>query len=554
MQKYRKRLVLLVLFLALPLAGFLSAPYIIRWWVESHYQGVYVNGRVEITWSGLTVNLTNVKIDRPTLLALLDDVSVDPVAKTIRVKGGQVEVRSSTERTLKETPSTYSISGSQLTLSTVYKDATVLLKQATVNSLTVCFEQGSVYHPRASVGIKKGCFSRDKTSFWATQASTEVTIPVQVPKLTSDQAIVVLDPWVDLDNKTLKFSRISIGSNLEVIKGRLTQHSLEAQFLEAAHPWLGKDGIRIGPVKAALSKKQLDVWINKAHAVVDLESKTVEGDEDCSTWIDALPQPLPEALKDASSNMKGRLSFKIGLTPPDIQLKSTCKYDCTRSPLKQLRDSKFSYLIYNSKGERVRRETGPGTPSWVALVALPDYAPEAFRLLEDPGFLSHRGVQAEALRNSLKINLDTGSFTRGGSTITMQLAKNLWLRRYRSLTRKAEEILLALAVESCRTKAQILEAYINVVEFGPDVYGLGPASSHYFHKAAQYLDADEAFFLAQILPNPKKALAPDRGGLDKARRLMKALAKNGRISEFLIPPEEDSLGSEDDPGWESILP
>jgi membrane peptidoglycan carboxypeptidase len=165
--------------------------------------------------------------------------------------------------------------------------------------------------------------------------------------------------------------------------------------------------------------------------------------------------------------------------------------------------------------------------------------------LEDPGFASHRGFITQAYRNSLEDNIKLGRFHRGGSTITMQLAKNLWLRRDKTLGRKAQEFFLAQAIESCYTKDKIIELYLNVVEYGPDLYGIGGAARHYFKVTPSQLKPVEAFWLMSILPHPRKAGTPDAATLDRTRKFMDTLMKNGRIPDTYL----DDVGQPDDSEW-----
>ena len=103
-----------------------------------------------------------------------------------------------------------------------------------------------------------------------------------------------------------------------------------------------------------------------------------------------------------------------------------------------------------------------------------------------------------------KYNLEAGEFKRGGSTITQQLAKNLYLSSERSLLRKAREALITRSLEHHLTKERILELYLNVVEWGQGIYGAEAAARHHFKKSAHDLTADEAAWLAAILPSPRR--------------------------------------------------
>jgi membrane peptidoglycan carboxypeptidase len=124
---------------------------------------------------------------------------------------------------------------------------------------------------------------------------------------------------------------------------------------------------------------------------------------------------------------------------------------------------------------------------------------------EDPSFFSHKGFINEAFKQSIIKNIKTKKFARGASTISMQLVKNVFLTREKTLSRKLEEILLVYILENNRivSKERMLEVYFNVIEWGPNVYGVGEASRYYFQKHPAELSLDESLFLASIVPRPK---------------------------------------------------
>lgn len=123
-------------------------------------------------------------------------------------------------------------------------------------------------------------------------------------------------------------------------------------------------------------------------------------------------------------------------------------------------------------------------------------------LLEDAKFYSHEGFDFDEIKNSFLDNLEAGRILRGGSTLSQQLAKNMFLDEERTLVRKLFEIPWTLQIERDLSKNQILELYMNFIEWGPGVYGAEMASRHYFDKTAQELTPEEALFLALIIPNP----------------------------------------------------
>eukprot|EP01137_Pigoraptor_chileana_P020547 Opistho-2@83041 len=125
---------------------------------------------------------------------------------------------------------------------------------------------------------------------------------------------------------------------------------------------------------------------------------------------------------------------------------------------------------------------------------------------EDPSFYSHRGFINEAFKESIAKNIKTRKFSRGASTISMQLVKNIFLTREKTLSRKLEEILLVYILENnhISSKERMLEVYFNIIEWGPNIYGIGEASQFYFQKRASDLNLNECLFLAIIIPSPKK--------------------------------------------------
>lgn len=142
--------------------------------------------------------------------------------------------------------------------------------------------------------------------------------------------------------------------------------------------------------------------------------------------------------------------------------------------------------------------------AWVPLPRISAALQSSVVSAEDSNFYEHRGVDFREVRESLKKNHRRGKFARGFSTITMQLAKNLYLTPHKALARKALEIAIAFEMEAFLPKERILELYLNLVEWGPGVYGAEAASRRYFRKTADALSSGEAAFLAAILPNPRK--------------------------------------------------
>jgi monofunctional glycosyltransferase len=140
---------------------------------------------------------------------------------------------------------------------------------------------------------------------------------------------------------------------------------------------------------------------------------------------------------------------------------------------------------------------------WVSYAAISEDLKKAVLISEDASFFSHTGVDVKELQEALKKDWETGSFARGGSTITMQLARNLYLDPAKNPLRKTKEIVIAWQLEQTLSKRRILEIYLNVVEWGRNIYGAEAAARHYFAKSAADLDIVEAATLAALLPSPR---------------------------------------------------
>jgi monofunctional biosynthetic peptidoglycan transglycosylase len=141
---------------------------------------------------------------------------------------------------------------------------------------------------------------------------------------------------------------------------------------------------------------------------------------------------------------------------------------------------------------------------WVSLDKISPYLQRAVLVAEDASFYDHGGFDWDGIRAAAKHNLEEGKLARGGSTITQQLAKNLYLSGEKTLLRKANEVLITLALEQHLTKKRILELYLNFAEWGNGIYGAEAAAHHHFGKPASQLTKQEAALLAAILPAPLK--------------------------------------------------
>jgi monofunctional biosynthetic peptidoglycan transglycosylase len=179
----------------------------------------------------------------------------------------------------------------------------------------------------------------------------------------------------------------------------------------------------------------------------------------------------------------------------------------------------------------------PGSKDYAPLKTISPYLQKAVVLTEDSGFFQHDGFDWKSIEENAKKNLEKGEYARGGSTISQQLAKNMFLYKDKTLIRKGLEALITRKIEKTLTKKEILERYLNVVEFGKNIYGVKKAASFYFKKTPAQLDVVESAFLAMVLPNPtkysqsyfRKELTPF--AQRRLKRIVGDMLKYGRITE-----------------------
>jgi monofunctional biosynthetic peptidoglycan transglycosylase len=152
---------------------------------------------------------------------------------------------------------------------------------------------------------------------------------------------------------------------------------------------------------------------------------------------------------------------------------------------------------------RAQRPDAEAVRVWVPLAEIAPSLQHAVIVSEDASFYFHEGFDWEGIREAALRNVESGKLARGGSTITQQLAKNLYLSSDKTVLRKANEALITYALERYLTKKRILELYLNVVEWGRGVYGAEAAARHHFGKHAADLTPEEAALLAAVLPSPR---------------------------------------------------
>jgi monofunctional biosynthetic peptidoglycan transglycosylase len=172
---------------------------------------------------------------------------------------------------------------------------------------------------------------------------------------------------------------------------------------------------------------------------------------------------------------------------------------------------------------------------WVGYNRISPELKRAVLVAEDAAFWDHEGVDLEQLQESLETDWARGRLLRGGSTITQQLAKNLYLSPSKNPLRKLRELIIARRLEAELKKSRILELYLNEIEWGDGIYGVEAAARTYFHKSAGELDSSEAALLAAAIINPR-LLNPARPTPRLIRRQQLILRRMGAV----VPPQESA--------------
>lgn len=235
--------------------------------------------------------------------------------------------------------------------------------------------------------------------------------------------------------------------------------------------------------------------------------------KDAQQFFDAMPKGMFYTFRgfEASGQLDYQLVFDLPLEHPEqLVFDSEMKKDGFRIENYGTENFgklnlPFSFLAMD--GDRPVRSfvVGPENPYFTPLPFISPYLQNAVLTSEDPSFMQHGGFVEEAFRESIVTNIKQRRFARGGSTISMQLVKNVFLSRNKSVSRKIEEMLIVWLMERQRlvSKERMFEVYLNIIEWGPNVYGIGEASRFYFNKSPDELTLAESIFLASLIPSPK---------------------------------------------------
>lgn len=232
-----------------------------------------------------------------------------------------------------------------------------------------------------------------------------------------------------------------------------------------------------------------------------------------AAFFESLPTGLFESLKGIKTTGELSYQMRFGINPdlPDsLMFHSQLKGH--QFKIKSYGNENFS-MMSGSFSHEVRENdrlirtitVGPENPVFTPLESVSPLLVNAIMICEDANFFHHRGFSEKAFRQSIVTNIKQKRFARGGSTISMQLVKNIYLSRNKTISRKIEEALIVWLIENNRlvSKERMMEVYLNIIEWGPGIYGVGEATDFYFTKKPDALTLDESIYLASIIPRPK---------------------------------------------------
>jgi hypothetical protein len=321
---------------------------------------------------------------------------------------------------------------------------------------------------------------------------------------------------LDSQGKSANFDGEARLANASILQPRLSRETLRGLTLGVSGRGLVTSGsVRLDDAQVTLGTTRLGLHGNveqddshlRASLAFDLPTVA------CQDLATSVPQGLMPTVRTmrfgGAFGARGRVAFdtkNLDALELEYAIDDRCRAAEVPNAVSRERfATAFTHVITHPDGTLGEARTGPGSGNWTELGGISPYMPVAVLTTEDGSFFRHHGFNHTAIRQSLVANVKARKFVRGASTITMQLAKNLFLVREKTLSRKLEEIVLADYLEQVFRKDDLLELYLNVVEFGPDVYGITQAASHYFGRSPLELNLPECLFLATLLPSPVRS-------------------------------------------------
>jgi hypothetical protein len=280
----------------------------------------------------------------------------------------------------------------------------------------------------------------------------------------------------------------------------------------------------------------------------------------CQVLLEALPRrllgPYGDAVIEGAARPRFSVTYPLGdpetLTIDLEGFPGNCRVDALRAARRawpaiqsaaspddvKWLNTPFVLPVDEGVSSDAEVQVGPGLASYVPLEAIPDYVGGAAYLSEEVNFYDDGAWNVHLIQRALRMNFSDGRFVYGGSTVTQQLVKNLFLTRDKTIARKVQEALIAWRMQEVVSKERVLELYLNCIEYGQDLYGIGPAARRYFNRPASELTVLQAVFLATIKPAPwygdqfyERGRTPERGWWpERIEEITRRLHKHDYIS------------------------
>jgi hypothetical protein len=276
-----------------------------------------------------------------------------------------------------------------------------------------------------------------------------------------------------------------------------------------------------------------------------LQLEVVIPKTDCQRVLDGIPPEMAPYMQ--GYKLKGKFGADVKVAIDWANLDATtlgghvgingCRVVDEPDDSPKRLTEEFEHTVEVDEGEWRTFVVGPSNEDFVPIDQISPYLIKSIMSTEDSAFYKHHGFITSEFRTALVNNLKAGKFRYGASSITMQFVKNVLLYREKTLLRKLQELFLTWHVEHTLTKDRILEIYFNVIEYGPGLYGIGPASWAYFSKPPRDLNPVEAAFFSSILPNPKGRYKQYCEGTltkwteDKIKRILGVMLKRERLTQ-----------------------
>src|SRR5690606_922051 len=353
--------------------------------------------------------------------------------------------------------------------------------------------------------------------------------------------------------------KVSLDGRLELAGLNLEHHLLAADRVEDLDlnlellARIEPAAYRVELEKLAIERRgaKLEVTGEVVHSPIrenrryKLEAKLPE--TPCQAVLDAIPEALVPSLRGlrVGGNYSARIALDVdfsditGLTLETDIRPTNCGVTSVPAALSPARlRNGFTHRVTMRDGRQRAVRLFAGSGSYAALGQISPNLTAAVLTTEDGGFWRHRGFLPLQFAEALRRNLSAGRVRLGASTITMQMVKNVFLSHERTLSRKLQELVLTEYVERVLDKQRIMELYLNVIEFGPGIYGVVAASEHYFGKHPEALNSLESAYLALMLPSPVRRHAyyckgqlPEKFDR-KLRMIHRLMFSRGHINEL----------------------